>query len=476
MEMKKDNRISKLTLMEKYELCEEIGSGGSGRVWKAYDRHLERYVAVKQFEKAATEEKEKVSAAEWEAEMMKELRHPALPAILDYLEDEKAGYLVMEYIDGVNLLKYIEENGKVKQEQAVQWAIELADVLLYLHERKRPVLYRDMKPANVIIDGSKRARLIDFGSVCFRYEEREKAQRVVGTKGYAAPEQLDASEAKLPDETCDGFGLGATLFHMLTGCNPSLPPFLIQPIRSYDRRLSGELERIITKATAITREKRYTGMRQMKRALEQYKRKDRIRNFMRKILTAVYYSGLAIGTYHFLSCWQKAERYLMGIGQPDRIVGNGMWSGLTQKQAVETQMLLIAVMLLLLCMGSYGIGRFRKRGKRSLRLEKNIVLTEKKGSMGFWLLFPILLSVCMFVGEFASAQEEQTLFVNVRNEQGQKLLIRYDAEYPVADTLRLELPIDNFEAGERYELRLDCTNRETGETHSRIFYLKGLEP
>jgi len=108
---------------EKYVFCGELGSGGSGTVFQAYDRHLECHVAVKRFRAGD-------GIPGRELEMLKELRHPAFPAVMDYLEEDGYRYLVMEYIEGRNLADYIRDKGAVRQEQAVQWALELAEVLL----------------------------------------------------------------------------------------------------------------------------------------------------------------------------------------------------------------------------------------------------------------------------------------------------------------------------------------------------------
>lgn len=122
----------------------------------------------------------------------------------------------MEYIEGRNLEKYIREKGAVRQEQAVKIACELAEVLIYLHESKLPVVYLDMKPANIILDDKGMLHLVDFGTACLRYQEKEKTG-CAGTCGYAAPEQLTVSGRGKADERSDIYGLGATLFHMLTG-------------------------------------------------------------------------------------------------------------------------------------------------------------------------------------------------------------------------------------------------------------------
>lgn len=438
----------------KYIIKEIIGNGGSGIVYKAYDPHLNCDVAVKQFTKRKS--MQEVGQAQWEMDWMKKLRHPAFPTILDYVEEEEGRYLVMEYIEGICLLDYIEENGCVEQELAVKWMLELAEVFLYLHERSQPVIYRDMKPANVIIDSMGKVRLLDFGTVCLRYQE-EGGEKYVGTKGYAAPEQLEQGEGKWLDERCDIYGLGATLFHMVTGCNLSKPPFLIQPIRTYNRKLSMELEKIVTKATAWESGKRYDTVRGLKQDLERYQRKDRLRDWWQTFAGTGYYVCMTCGILRFWWLWAEMER-------------------LENRSHLEKDVILTAIALIGLCVGKSMRYQWKRRGNRSVRQERNLVLTEKRGIGLLQIFIPVLIAVNLLSGQSKAATEENTLLVNVRNEKGQKLLIRYDAEYALKDTLRLELPLENFEEGGNYELRLDCINRKTGESHSRIFYLKGLEP
>ena len=460
-------------LKEKYIFYEEIGSGGSGKVYKAYDRHLQRLVAVKRFR---TED----AASDRELGMLKELCHPAFPAVTDYMEEQGYKYLVMEYIEGKNLADYIREKGTVGQERAVKWALELAEALIYLHERKCPVIYRDMKPANIIIDGKEHVRMVDFGTAFLRYQEGEETC-AGGTWGYAAPEQFEKSCSRMVDERSDIYGLGATLFHMLTGCDPSRPPFLMQPVRFYDRRLSAELERIVRKATEQEREKRYSNVRRMKQELENYGRADRMKRFAGHAVKAAYRAALAVLAISFFRLWAWIERLDGGMGGGTM---EGKLYGLERSMA-EGRMLLTAACILLLCIGRSVVSRWGSRGYRGIRQEKNVLLTVKNGKgLAMALLLGVLAAGGTGAGSvwakdtagYVQDGAEHTLFVIVRNEQGQKLLIRYDAEYPLSDTLKLELPLKNFEEGEHYELRLECINRETGTAQIRTFYLKRVEP
>ena len=197
----------------------------------------------------------------------------------------------MEYIEGKNLEDYVREKGNIRQEQAVEWTLELADFLIYLHERKNPVIYGDMKPANIIVEPDGKIKLVDFGTAWLRYQE-DTEKLSAGTYGYAAPEQLFANGCGGADERSDVYGLGVTFYYMLTGDDPSKPPFLLHPIRFFDRKLSVELEKIIKKAVEVEKGKRYQTMRQLKAAIERYKSADKIRERGEKIGEILYYSIL----------------------------------------------------------------------------------------------------------------------------------------------------------------------------------------
>ncbi len=425
----------------KYILYEELGSGGSGKVYRAFDRHLRCDRAVKRFNAGEDIWKK-------ELEMLKGLKHPLLPMVTDSMEEGNERYLVMEYIEGKNLESYVQEKGHIRQEQAVEWALELADLLIYLHERNSPVIYRDMKPANIMVEPDGKLKLIDFGTAWLRYQEGGE-KFCAGTYGYAAPEQLGENGVSGADERSDVYGLGATLYYMLTGDDPSKPPFLIHPIRFFDRRLSVEMEKIVGKAVEEEKGKRYQTMRQFKTAMERYQNMDQMREYIKKGAGILYYSVLLC----------------LGV----------LFAALCSFPGQEKRILVTSALIFSVCFLRLFVSIGRGRGKRGVCRERSILLTEKKGKGLVLLLAAGILSAAAANVSHASAEEENTLFVNVRNEKGQKVLIRYDAVYPLADVLKLEIPLRNFEKGEVYRLRLECMNCETEEKNSRTFYLKSIE-
>ncbi|MCM1145190.1 MAG: serine/threonine protein kinase [Blautia sp.] len=250
-------------LAGKYELQRRIGEGSGGIVYLAWDRHLERLVAVKS--QKLPENPADCDMLRREMEMLKTLKHPMLPAVYDFFVEE-APYLVMEYIQGMNLYQLIEKEGAIAEEQACEWALQLIDLFSYLHSHKPPVIYRDLKPRNMMVCPDGKLRVVDLGTAFFfRYSEKRMAD-MAGTVGYAAPEQLGDAENTMAkaDERSDIYTFGATLYHMLTGFDPSLPPYGIRPVRTMNPALTAGIEWIVKRCTQVEPSKRYQSMEEVK--------------------------------------------------------------------------------------------------------------------------------------------------------------------------------------------------------------------
>ncbi|MBR6770641.1 MAG: serine/threonine protein kinase [Lachnospiraceae bacterium] len=451
----------------KYIIREQLGQGGSGRVYRAYDSHLQCDVAVKEFEREN-------GISSKELTILKELRHPALPLIRDYLEEGESSYLIMEYIEGINLEEYIRRQQRIPEQKAVDWAKKLAEVLIYLHERERPVVYRDMKPSNIMIDRKGELWLVDFGTAYLQYHEGREAFVQAGTHGYAAPELFQGKGRGEVDERSDIYGLGATLFHLLTGCNPALPPYLIQPLRTYDRCLSPRLERIVKKATEEEKEKRYQTVRQMKEELESYRRADRRRKGIKRLVQFAYGICLFLLTIFFInSCMET------GIFAIEWLPGKLLNSRLRlleiepDSQAVR-KVLRAALFIFAACTAREAVRGWQDKDRREVKQGRSLLLTAKQGK---GLLLSTLAGMLTLAALDTSAwAREEELTVHVKNRQGQKILIRYGVEYSLDGSLKLELPIENFEPGESYELELECVELDTGERRNRTFYLKRTAP
>ena len=261
-----------VTLQDRYLVLALHGAGGMSSVYRARDLHfpnVTKTVAVKEMINMATDPSMHemiVRNFEREADLLATLSHPAIPRIYDYFTLESSSYLVMEFIDGKDLEALLRESDSfLPEDQIVNWAIELCDVLHYLHHHKpQPVIFRDVKPSNIMIDDHESIRLIDFG-IARVFQPGQKGT-MIGTDGYAPPEQYrgEASPAG------DIYALGATLHHLLTARDPRAePPFSFseRPIRSVNEDVSPELEKAIEASLSYDPQDRFPSAVAMKTAL-----------------------------------------------------------------------------------------------------------------------------------------------------------------------------------------------------------------
>ncbi|OGO13357.1 MAG: protein kinase [Chloroflexi bacterium RBG_13_68_17] len=267
-----------VTLQDRYLILGILGSGGMSSVYKGRDLHfpnVTKLVAVKEMLNLASDptmHEMVVRNFEREADLLATLSHPAIPRIFDYFSQESSSYLVMEFIEGKDLEAILRESEDfLSEEQAVTWALQLCEVLSYLHNQKpQPVIFRDMKPSNVMIDNHNHIRLIDFG-IARVFQPGQKGT-MIGTEGYSPPEQYrgEASPAG------DIYALGATLHHLLTRRDPRAePPFSFseRPIRQINPHVSAEIEAVISAALAYDPKDRFPSAETMRQALATAARK-----------------------------------------------------------------------------------------------------------------------------------------------------------------------------------------------------------
>lgn len=243
------------TVLEgKYEILKEIGHGGMSTVYLAMDKRLNKQWAVKEIRKKGSGKNDEivVNSLLAEANLMKRLDHPALPRIVDIIDNNITIYVVMDYIEGDSLDKYLQEYGAQPEERVIEWAKQLCDALSYLHSQKPPIIYRDMKPANVMLKPEGNIKIIDFG-IAREYKEQNLADTtVLGTKGYASPEAYSGQT----DPRSDIFSLGMTMHNLLTGIDPrNGEPYA--PVRQWNPELSEGIELIIDKCVQPAAENRY---------------------------------------------------------------------------------------------------------------------------------------------------------------------------------------------------------------------------
>lgn len=238
----------------KYEILRKIGQGGMSVVYLAMDTHLNKQWAVKEIRKKGNGKDDVVivNSLLAEANMMKKLDHPSLPRIVDIIDNGETIFVVMDYIEGESLDKILLEYGPQPEELVIAWAKQLCDVLSYLHSQKPPIIYRDMKPANIMLKPEGNIKIIDFG-IAREYKEQSLADTtVLGTKGYAPPEQYSGQT----DARSDIFALGMTMHHSLTGIDPRGGEKYV-PVRMWNPELSEGIEIIIDKCVQPAAENRY---------------------------------------------------------------------------------------------------------------------------------------------------------------------------------------------------------------------------
>ena len=310
----------------KYEILKQIGKGGMSTVYLAMDQHLNKQWAVKEIRHKADDRESHIiiQSLVAEANLMKKLDHPALPRIVDIIDSRDTIYVIMDYIEGEPLSRILEREGPQPEEDVLEWAKQLCDVLSYLHTRKPPVIYRDLKPGNIMIRPDGNIRLIDLG-IAREYKEGAVTDTVqLGTKGYAAPEQFGGQGQT--DARTDIYSLGVTLYQALTGQAPTEPPYEFYPIRYWNPALSGGLENIIAKCVKSNPAERYQSCAELFYALDHYEEEDDVYRAAQKkkirIFTAaaagfvIFLAGGFLGlslenwanTRNFDAIYRRAER------------------------------------------------------------------------------------------------------------------------------------------------------------------------
>jgi len=254
-------------LNSRYEIVRRIGGGGMGAVYLAKDRNLgDAPRAVKEMVEShldPVQHEKAIGDFKRESLLLTSLEHPCIPTIYDYFYDETLSrfYLVMKYISGGDLASRMRSSagGRLDEKTVADWGMQVADVLEYLHSRPKAIIYRDLKPANLMIDGnSGRVMLIDFG-IARWVTQQEKGVTAVGTMGYAPPELFSGRV----EPASDVYSLGATMFHLLTGSDPQDNPLLIFDFAKNPRprqiapSISSEMEHILMRTVEYKPEDRF---------------------------------------------------------------------------------------------------------------------------------------------------------------------------------------------------------------------------
>lgn len=262
-------RLPPRTLLGKrYLILKVVGQGGMAAVYQATDTRANRVVALKEMSQdnlSPDDLKEALESFAAEAKLLKNLSHDNLPKIYDSFSESARNYLVMEFVEGQTLDQRLAgAHGPLPEAEVMRWAAQLCAALTYLHTRKPPVIFRDLKPANIMVTPQGKVKLIDFGIARIFTPNRRRDTQALGTPGYAPPEQYGSAQT---DPRADVYALGATLYQLLTAYDVSKTPFALPAMQTRNSSITPNVRLAIERATRLDRAQRYMTIAEFERDL-----------------------------------------------------------------------------------------------------------------------------------------------------------------------------------------------------------------
>ena len=250
----------------RYVIESVVGKGGMGHVYRAMDTRLNRVRAIKEMIPQLGDPEAALTNYTREAQVMLDLEHQSIPQVFDTFVEGRRAYIVIQFVEGENLEQRLDRtSGFLTQEQVGDWMLQLCQIVGYLHAQRPPVIFRDIKPNNIIVTPENRIVLVDFGIAKAFHEGQEHTN--VGTNGYAAKEQY----MRQAEPRSDIYSIGATMHHLLTRSDPRTNApftFIERPPRKLNPAISEAMEAVIMKAVAIQKEDRYQTTEDLARAIE----------------------------------------------------------------------------------------------------------------------------------------------------------------------------------------------------------------
>ena len=245
-------------LRGRYIILQVVGKGGMAAVYRAVDTRRNATVAIKEMSQdglSPDDLRDALASFRSEAEMLANLRHRNLPRVYESFTENTRQYLVMDFIEGETLEQRQQRmgNGPLPPAEVLGWAKQLCSVLGYLHSQRPPIIFRDLKPANIMLTRDGQIKLVDFGIARVFAPGHTRDTQVLGTPGYAPPEQYGKSQT---DPRADIYALGCTLYQLLSGYDPSTTPFQLPPLHTRVSGIAPQVERAIEHATRLDRDQR----------------------------------------------------------------------------------------------------------------------------------------------------------------------------------------------------------------------------
>lgn len=458
---------------EKYEVAQMAGKGGAGEVFRVYDRKLQKNWAAKKIKK---------NCPGMEALVLGRIKGGRFPRIVDMVEDGEFCYLIMDWIEGESLQTQLERFGAMTWEKAVEIGIALCEAIGALHAMQPPLLYLDCKPSNIMTDGEGGVWLVDFGSTLESWDAQ--TEPVAGSIGYAAPEQFGilteeepvfaqedgAKRGRKADVRSDVFGLGRTLYALLSGMDPSKPPYAACPLRDCNPEIPRKLEKIVERCMQKSPSERFGTMEAVKGALQGFLEEHAKGGWKRKMLPwgTWLLLGAACGTawrfYQAVLCreallWRKLA---LLVGESVFALAACLW----QRFVVEKR-------------------RCRRGGWQPEPLQSVLRTQKESGRWLFLLLFVGMLaglwqkpvSAYAFGGkpQIAAAARGGENMVSklplvLRDAQLRKLLVKEGSVLEVGEPVYLELDPALFKQGQKLEISVRGMTQEGEVLEYRLWY------
>lgn len=423
----------------KYKVLRILGQGSMGTVLLVKDSRVGKQYAVKMVmtkdEKDCTLKKMMLKK-EWE-NLMK-LSDRRIPYVVDFLEEEDFSAIVMEYVQGISFEECLSGYAPLSEEEALFYFRQMTEIIAYLHKQQPPLVYRDLKPDNFVITAERQLRLVDFGTALDDYDNTKTALSF-GTYGYSAPEQR---KGKPVTTAADVYALGAVLFYMLTGINPTLPPFEVADIRKVSLTVSSSFCNLVENCCKKEPENRIQDAGILLSELDKISLKKE--TWKSKILGVLYYTlFFTTAAYAGISIWQV--KFYSSVGKLQLICALGA-----------------CIMVLLI--GKIMELKDRKRNFIKKR-DWNILYTNKK-TIGLYMLVFVIFTCCGCVQD----KKEAEPFVTIENYRGQNVLIKEGCIYETTEMVHFIMPV---EAGKEYEIVFMEEGTGEGIFGSRIFRIQG---
>lgn len=309
------------TFNDTYVIRSVIGKGGMSTVYLAEHKRLHTRWAVKQVRKQQGAKFDFLA----ESNILKRLQHPMLPRIVDIFEDAYNIYIVEDFVEGITLDALLKQYKKVDETMALQWFRDLCDVLRYLHtQQPNPIIYRDLKPSNIMLQPDGSLKLIDFG-IAREYKQESSADTTyIGTKGYAAPEQFGSAQT---DARTDIYALGVTMYHLVTGKSPYEPPYQFVPVRELDKTLSHGIEYILNKCIQLEPQARYQNVYELLNDLDHiyrfdkaWKRTQTVKRVRAAVITVMLLASIGLMAAGWMvMAGEKEDQYLALLAQASEL-------------------------------------------------------------------------------------------------------------------------------------------------------------